>query len=151
MRELISKGQELSDDYFSQARDHRNGLDINANLDHLLSMVQNFSLSVYLPSEEPCKYCDMDIFVYEMADQLWRTYFQSPDAKSLVGRIAEREHLPSHYFPYLGGIDVMAQGVKKGWLEVNPREIKYSDRCTLKFVLPSYQELRTNPGLKAEN
>ena len=151
MRELTPRGQELSNEYFSQSRDHLNGLNITANLDHLLFMVQDFSLSVYLPPGEPCHYCEMDIFVYEMADQLWRTYFNSPDEKSLVRSIAEREHFPLNYLPYLGGIDVMTQCVEKRWLEVNPREIKYSDRCTLKFVLPSYSKLKSDPRLRIEN
>jgi hypothetical protein len=141
MRELTPKGKEISNQFFSRARDSLNGLDITVNSDYLLGMVQHISLSVYLPRGEPCRYCEMDIFVYEMADQLWRTYFDSPDAKSLVGRISEKEHLFPHHIPYLGGIEVMAQCIEKGTLEVNPHEIRPLEGCALKFVLPSYSEL----------
>ncbi|MFA6461751.1 MAG: hypothetical protein WCV90_05765 [Candidatus Woesearchaeota archaeon] len=140
MRELTPKGQEIFQEYFSQARDHLNGETTNSNLDHLLFMIQSVSLSVYLPEGERCKYCEQDIFVYEMADQLWRTYFGN-HKDGLWREICEREHYPYNYLPFLGAIDVMNKCVEKGWLEVNPREIQYADRCTVKFVLPTDKEL----------
>lgn len=150
MRELTSKGKELSGELFSQANEDIDKGKVYSNLDHLLFMIQSVSLSVYLPEGEPCKYCEQDIFVYEMADQIWRTYFHPPNDTLLRG-VAERERLPLQYFPFLGAIDVMNKCVEKGWLEVNPHEIQYADRCTIKFVLPTDKELERVIHSKKEN
>jgi len=141
MRELTPKGREVYQEYFSSAKENHSGVTLEENLDSLLTLVQSFSLSTYLPKREPCRYCEMDIFVYEMADQLWRTYF-GDQKEGRWKEICERESYPYNYFPFLGAIEVMTKCLEKGWLEVNPPELKFPDRCTLKFVLPGYSELK---------
>ncbi|MEK6937410.1 MAG: hypothetical protein AABX04_00050 [Nanoarchaeota archaeon] len=135
-RELTPKGRELTQEFF-QGEDNFGNKPFVDNVEGLIEIVRLLSLSVFLPRTQPCLYCELDAFVFEMSDQLFRIYLPTHSQK--LEQLSGRASIPKPSFFIMGGIEIASKGIESRLLEVNLPEINRNS-CYLKFLNVSDSE-----------